>query len=818
MGPPRSVAMRSNSHGVGTSRPMMRPPMGSSHHRPLMGGSSMMGGGGIGMHRRGSGTMRGRISHYRPDGRRGMLPSRILGGHHRRTDMRPMTMHNRRYPSMRGRGGDMRSRIMMGGVDRTSRVIDAKISRKTLIKRALQAAKDGYEESPSDNDDDDDDEEDDEEDDDEDVVSSRVKKVQKADASVAEDDDDEDEDVIKAEKDDDWGDDEAGGDVKSSKSSARNDDHEDGSANTTGATVDEGDDDKGGAKQSSTPVKKVVKKEDAKDAADDRKASDEGSDKKRSSTKITTKYRSSNFIKLTCVHCKLKCVTFKEYQHHLYSRNHKLKMRSLAIMCRERLLEMRAAQRNAQKDVDEKSEDGGADGDDGKLVGPRAGFCMLCRLNYRQQRTVHQQSEGHRQMKKFLMPFCKVCNISFKSPMAYETHRASLDHLKIKARVERYAASSTKGEDSGEETPADAGDLVDMDSLTIVDEVGKVDEICEASVVGGAGADAPARKRGYGDVSRRAAATDDEDDEEEEEDDEEDEENDDESQMIIGAEHVKKVQVQYCDLCIMYLPRRPENQQDRVLREHCKQRPHLKQYIRFRNDKKLREQAERIQKKKLKGDKEAASGKKGDEKKANDSTASADSKAAGDETSAASSSNTTTPAVSTLKSDPDAGEKKHDVASASSTTSTKSNTADSGTGGGAASQPQAASADTSDANLSLDGSSTLATSIGGADGPGTLTDEQVDKLMWQVVDNDDLGDLLREVQEDVEEEDDDKTNLERYDKFRHTEKNGGEQKQQATGGDEEDEDVVKGKKGTAANGGGKDSAANGGEDVKPVVG
>lgn len=47
--------------------------------------------------------------------------------------------------------------------------------------------------------------------------------------------------------------------------------------------------------------------------------------------------------------------------------------------------------------------------------------------------------------------------------------------------------------------------------------------------------------------------------------------------------------------------------------------------------------------------------------------------------------------------------------------------------------------------------------------------------MWEVVDND-IGDLLREVggpgEDGEEEEDDEKASSERYDKFKHTEKNG----------------------------------------------
>lgn len=36
-------------------------------------------------------------------------------------------------------------------------------------------------------------------------------------------------------------------------------------------------------------------------------------------------------------------------------------------------------------------------------------------------------------MKKFLMPYCRVCRIGFKSPMLYENHICSLDHLKVSA-------------------------------------------------------------------------------------------------------------------------------------------------------------------------------------------------------------------------------------------------------------------------------------------------------------------------------------------------------------------------------------------------
>ncbi|XP_052871975.1 uncharacterized protein LOC128277542 [Anopheles cruzii] len=715
MGPPRSVIMRSSSNNG--SRSMMRPPMSGS--RPLIGGGGSL----SGMHRRGT-TMRGRISNYRSDGRRGMLNTRML--HHRRPDMRPpLSLHNRRYPSIRGRG-ELRSRISSSGIG-TKRPMD-NVSRKTLIKRALQAAKDLDDDRLSDNEDDDDVEDedavDDEEDEDlEDEPTPKKPKKASLPRSIKEEEDKSDQ--TRPDHDDDLLPDVKKKEIKKEEKDA------DSSIGT--AAGDEDDSKK------QAVAKAVVKKKistGSEKSSDDRKSVVDDDGEKRPSTKITTKYRSSSFIKLTCTHCNMKCVTFKEYQAHLYGRQHKLKMRQLSQKCRERLLEMRAAQRNAQKDVDEKSEDG-ADGEDGKSQ--RAAFCMLCRLNYRQPRATHQQSEGHKEMKKFLMPYCSVCKIGFKSPMAYEMHRASLDHLKIKARVERYA--STTKDDSGDETPLDLGELVDLENLTTVDEVGKVDELCDAGTKDdGSGS---ASKKHRRDIDTLLGT-------DEEDDDEDDEDDDDELQMIIGEEHVKKVEVQYCELCNIYLPRRIESQ-DKALRDHCKKRSHLKLYIRFRNDKKLREQAERIHKKKLKGDKEAASAKKDDEKKSTDVNSD--------------SAKATTSSAGTVASA--ATEKKPVV--------TETTAKDTSTASGGSAANTTVSHSSSNVTLAEVKNADVKASTSETAGlvnveSGLLPEDANDDQLWQV--DDELGDLLRGVNEVDEEDDEKEAMLDRYDKFRHTEKNG----------------------------------------------
>ncbi|KAK0181468.1 hypothetical protein PV327_003752 [Microctonus hyperodae] len=64
-------------------------------------------------------------------------------------------------------------------------------------------------------------------------------------------------------------------------------------------------------------------------------------------------------------------------------------------------------------------------------------------------------------------------------------------------------------------------------------------------------------------------------------------------QMIkVGAEYVKLVEAQFCELCKMYLPRN-ENI-EKALAFHCSTRSHLKRYVRDNDDKALRRQAERI--------------------------------------------------------------------------------------------------------------------------------------------------------------------------------------------------------------------------------
>ncbi|KAK9731761.1 hypothetical protein QE152_g13387 [Popillia japonica] len=286
-------------------------------------------------------------------------------------------------------------------------------------------------------------------------------------------------------------------------------------------------------KAGSTPKK--VKKEGSAERED--KKSESGSDEKS---------RKRPFIKLMCPHCLTKCPTFARYSMHLQSGKHMAAMRRIAIKQKAILSRMRVIQRNAQRELEKTTED----------LAPRTNFCPLCKLNYKQPKATHQASEAHKNMKKFLMPYCKVCKITFKSPMLYESHCCMIDHLKRKAIVD----DKSDKEGSGLED--------NLENFMTIDSVGEMED--EETTT----------------TEKKKEET----------------ETKPKEQINVGIEKIKKVEVYYCDLCrmnksIMYLPRDDEAEMPKILAKHCRQRTHLQRYVRYKEDKELTKRAERLQRK-----------------------------------------------------------------------------------------------------------------------------------------------------------------------------------------------------------------------------
>lgn len=181
---------------------------------------------------------------------------------------------------------------------------------------------------------------------------------------------------------------------------------------------------------------------------------DKSTDNEDEDKKGDDKEKRKKFVRLWCVHCRIESATFKvrrrrrrrrkiyqkyarttdfiryfilsllskDYNNHIHSRSHKLVLGRYGLKQKTRLARMRLAQRNAQRQLEK-------DLKDAEKLTPQ--FCMLCRLNYRSPKEEHQASEAHRKMKEFLMPYCETCSMSFKSPMSYEIHRCSVEHLRV---------------------------------------------------------------------------------------------------------------------------------------------------------------------------------------------------------------------------------------------------------------------------------------------------------------------------------------------------------------------------------------------------
>ncbi|KAL4712729.1 hypothetical protein ACJJTC_008026 [Scirpophaga incertulas] len=296
-------------------------------------------------------------------------------------------------------------------------------------------------------------------------------------------------------------------------------------------------------------IKSPKIEEEEPEASDAEPADGEDTDKEPDTASDVAPPRVRPYVHLSCVHCKEKCNTFGAYAKHLLSSKHRAAMSGVARRHKVQLLRMRVAQRGAQRELESAA---------GAPLAARTAFCLVCRLNHRTTRHAHNLTDTHRAMKRFLMPFCRICKLTFRSPMIYEHHICSLEHLKRKANQTARRASP-KAEASGDE-----GMDVDLDNFMTLDSVGDVDEV-EDDDSAGEKKEEPAAKKPKVEIN-------------------------------IGSEHIKKVEVWYCELCRVYLPRAEPGgtEEAEALRRHCRLRIHLGRYVQHRDTRTLRKHAERI--------------------------------------------------------------------------------------------------------------------------------------------------------------------------------------------------------------------------------
>lgn len=551
---------------------------------------------------------------------------------------------------------------------------------------------------------------------------------------------------------------------KEPKTSVKDDEREEGEEvdDDEEEEEEEEDEERDSASDTEVPPKKSdVKNEGGvhvtiKQDSDARAVSEEGRKRMPRSTMSGRPY-----IRLNCPHCYVRCITFKEYTLHLYTSKHISMMRRQSLKHKQTLARMRMSQRQKQRLLEESEEVHGN-------LTLRSNFCPICKLNYRQLKIKHQASDSHRAMKKFLMPYCRVCRIGFKSPMLYENHICSLDHLKRKARLEErmmHLHDRSRDIEDDDGSGVDDDKELNMDNFMILDSVGTVDDTGD---------------EGDGDDGKPRS----------EKDKKEGEEKKSKPEINLGAEYVKKIEVYFCELCRLYLPRL--DQPERALSIHCRTRTHLQRYVRYRDDRALRTRAEKIHHRKEVAKENAA--KEAEAKKnLEEKTESQDEKKDDD----ASISN-----------------EKEAAGKVSVNDDTEASTKKNGTEGMA--------------KLSQQGheTSTETTADGGAEGDGDLDQDLesgMDDKLWADVDKD-LGELLREVEpgnKSSDEDDDSHAEGGRYDRFRYSEKGSTATADPHTEGDsnkaatEADEIVTKSDTGKGAK-----EAANAkspGEDKKQAV-
>lgn len=85
-------------------------------------------------------------------------------------------------------------------------------------------------------------------------------------------------------------------------------------------------------------------------------------------------------------------------------RTHLLAMRGVALKIRMTLNHLRKVQRDRQLEIEARIKD---------VEKITSKYCIICKLNFRQSKEEHRESEDHKKIRNFLKPNCKVNFFTF---------------------------------------------------------------------------------------------------------------------------------------------------------------------------------------------------------------------------------------------------------------------------------------------------------------------------------------------------------------------------------------------------------------------
>lgn len=241
--------------------------------------------------------------------------------------------------------------------------------------------------------------------------------------------------------------------------------------------------------------------------------------------KGTSKEFPEHFIKLQCPHCNQRSVTFREYILHLSSPRHEKSLEKISLQHRMSLAKLRTRQRKEQLQIEAQTSRSSHKS--------QMNFCAICKLCHSESRPNHEITELHKIIKNFLMPYCPICRVNFKSRMLYEKHVATLPHIKNKVNMEKSYERRREEERKHERDGFEKDEVIlDLENFMTLDAVGSVD----------------------GDNDNGMSL----------------------EETAVGQECVKKVEAFFCDLCQRYLSR--VEPLEKGLEFHCRTRSHHRAY------------------------------------------------------------------------------------------------------------------------------------------------------------------------------------------------------------------------------------------------
>eukprot|EP00095_Tigriopus_kingsejongensis_P011281 maker-scaffold14_size734282-snap-gene-1.25 protein:Tk11281 transcript:maker-scaffold14_size734282-snap-gene-1.25-mRNA-1 annotation:"hypothetical protein AaeL_AAEL005277" len=272
---------------------------------------------------------------------------------------------------------------------------------------------------------------------------------------------------------------------------------------------------------------------------------------------------------LMCKLCKTTHETNKQYLDHVVGADHNEEVKQLKNRLQILLTSMRKTQRERQKKNDEIVKQSEESGGEKKL----SVYCQTCKMFLSQKKSEHNKCELHLLIAEFLMPKCSACNDAhFTSPMAFERHAATLEHIQAVAPSNGEKDSglhfidmiAKKFKDiAGITSPEDEEDLVTLDEIGEVE--GEVKATGEAANI----KDNEAKKgeSGKSKLTEKVPVVD--------------------PTVVMAKEFVKRVQMYFCELCHKFLPRpdvKGSNVQD-LIDLHCKTESHQKYFIKAEAEK-----------------------------------------------------------------------------------------------------------------------------------------------------------------------------------------------------------------------------------------